>query len=288
MLRLREFPRKRSAIRHSAALAAAAATALAAGGASAEGPRPWEIALRPAATPVMQRLEAFNDELLVIIFLIATFVLVLLIYVILRFNHRRNPVPSHTEHHPLLEIVWTVVPVLILVIIAVPSFKLMYYMDDVKNPQMIIKVTGHQWYWSYNYPNEGNLSFDSILVPDAKLKPGQPALLTVNHPLVVPVDTTIRVLVTSTDVMHSWFMPSFGVQEYAVPGRINHAWFSVLHPGTYYGECNQICGVNHSKMPIEVKVLSKPDFKRWLAHAKKEFAASGTDGASVRVAANGN
>jgi cytochrome c oxidase subunit 2 len=292
MSELREFFGALSAIGKRVVLGAAAATALAAERAFAAGlteePRPWEIGQQAAATPVMQRLEAFHDELLVIIFGIATLVLALLIYVILRFNHRRNPVPSHAAHHPLLEIVWTVVPVLILVIIAVPSFKLMYYMDNVQHPQMIVKATAHQWYWTYSYPGEGNLSFDSILVPDAKLKPGQPELLTVNHPLVVPVDTTIRVLVTSTDVIHSWFVPSFGVQEYGVPGRVNHAWFRVLRPGTYYGQCNQLCGLNHSMMPIEVVALPKPDFERWLAHAKKEFAAGGKGGASLRLAQSGN
>lgn len=250
----------------------------------AAGPWPWEVGMRPPATPVMQRLEAFNDELTVIIFVIVAVVLALLLYVMVRFNHRRNPVPSRTAHHSLLEIVWTIVPILILVTIAVPSFKLMFYMDNVTHPQMVIKVTGHQWYWTYDYPTAGKISFNSIIVPNSKLKAGQKEFLTVDHPLVVPVGTNIRVLVTSSDVIHSWFVPAFGVQEYAVPGRVNHAWFRVLRPGTYYGECNQICGVNHALMPIEIKVLSKPAFARWLATAKKQFAENGTVG-TVKLAA---
>ena len=177
------------------------------------------------------RLEAFNNELTVIIGLITAFVLGLLLYTIVRFNHRRHPVPSHTSHNAVIEILWTIVPVLILVIIAIPSFKLMYYMDRVPNPDMTIKVTGHQWYWSYEYPDQGGLAFDSNIVQQADLKPGQPRLLTADNPLVVPVDSDIRVLVTSTDVIHSWFVPSFGVQEYAMPGRENESWFRIERPG---------------------------------------------------------
>jgi cytochrome c oxidase subunit II len=288
MLPVTGFSSKRRRIRPFAVLAAAfAGAALAAGSAFAAGPQPWELNFQPAATPVMQRLDVFWDELLIIIFGIGTLVLVLLIVVMVRFNHRRNPVPSRTAHHSLLEIVWTVVPVLILIIIAVPSFKLMFYMDNITHPQMVIKVTGHQWYWSYGYPNQGNLSFDSTIVPDAKLKSGQKRLLTVNNPLVVPVDTKIRILVTSTDVIHSWFVPAFGIQEYAVPGRINHAWFEVLRPAIYYGQCNQLCGVNHALMPIEIKALSKPAFARWLAGAKKKFAESATEATTINFASAG-
>jgi len=180
----------------------------------------------------------------------------------------------------------TVVPVLILVAIAIPSFKLMYYMDRVPDAAMTINVTGHQWYWSYAYPKE-KIAFDSNIVPEDKLKPGQPRLLTVDNPLVVPANTNVRVLVTSTDVIHSWFMPSFGVQEYAVIGRHNESWFNVEKPGTYYGECNQICGVNHSRMPIEIVAMSKPDYEKWLVDAKKKFAAAPQEPAPALVAAAG-
>jgi cytochrome c oxidase subunit II len=251
----------------------------------ADAPRPWEFGMQAPATPVKERLSAFHDELLVIIFLIAGFVMALLLYVIIRFNHRRNPVPSHTSHNPVIEILWTVVPVLILVIIAIPSFKLMYYMDRVPNPDMTIKVTGHQWYWSYEYPDQKNLAFDSNIIQEADLKPGQKRLLDVDNPLVVPIQTNVRVLVTSTDVIHSWFIPSFGVQEYAIIGRLNESWFNVNHEGTYYGECNQICGINHAFMPIKIVALSKPAFAKWVADAQKKFAGAQPDAATERVAA---
>jgi cytochrome c oxidase subunit 2 len=255
-----------------------------AAGAWAEGPRPWELGMQPPATPVKDRLSAFHDELLVIIFLIALFVLSLLLYVIVRFRHDRHPVATRTSHNTVIEMLWTVVPVLILVIIAIPSFKLMYYMDRVPDPEMTIKVTGHQWYWSYEYPDQGGLSFDSNIIQDADLKPGQKRLLDVDNPLVVPVDTTIRVQVTGTDVIHSWFIPSFGVQEYAIVGRLNESWMRIEHQGVYYGQCNQICGVNHAFMPIEVEAVPKDAFQRWLVDAKKKFAHHNDGGDAVRVA----
>jgi cytochrome c oxidase subunit II len=252
------------------ALAVGAAAGLSAAG-RAEQPHDWQIGMQPPATSVDQQLQEFHDILLWIIFAITAFVLILLIYVMVRYNARRHPVPSRTSHNAVVEILWTVVPVLILVFIAIPSFKLMYYMDRVPKGAMTIKVTGHQWYWSYAYPAE-KITFNSNLVPEKALKPGQPRLLTVDNPLVVPAHTNVRVLVTSTDVIHSWFVPAFGVQEYAVIGRDNQAWFNVDRPGTYYGECNQICGINHSHMAVEVVALSQPDWQKWLAQAKKKFA----------------
>src|SRR5499427_1505686 len=251
----------------------------------ADAPRPWEFGMQAPATPVKERLSAFHDELLAIITVIALFVFVLLAIVILRFNYRSHPVPTRTSHNTVIEILWTVVPVLILVIIAIPSFKLMYYMDRVPNPDMTIKVTGHQWYWSYEYPDQSGLAFDSNLIPEADLKPGQKRLLDVDNPLVVPVGTTIRVQVTGTDVIHSWFIPSFGVQEYAIVGRLNESWMKVERPGVYYGECNQICGVNHAFMPIKIEAVSKGDFQHWLDDAKKKFAHHNEGGSGVRVAA---
>lgn len=267
-----------------AALALCGMAALGAAAWAAE-PRAWELGMQPSATPVHERLNAFHNELLVIIFSIATFVLGLLLYVMVRFHHRRNPVPTRTSHNAVIEILWTVIPVLILVVIAIPSFKLMYYMDRVPNADMTIKVTAHQWYWSYAYPDQGGLAFDSNLIPDNELKPGQKRLLEVDNPLVVPVDTNIRVQVTGTDVIHSWFIPSFGVQEYAIIGRLNESWFRVEQEGAYYGECNQICGINHAFMPIKVVALAKPAFEKWLGEAKKKFAAAapGDDGAADRA-----
>ena len=253
--------------------------------ARADFPRPWELGMQAPATPVKDRLSEFHDELLIIIALITAFVLGLLVYVIVRFNYRRNPLPSRTSHNTVIEMLWTVVPVLILVIIAIPSFKLMYYMDRVPNPEMTIKVTGHQWYWSYEYPDQDELAFDSNIIPADQLKPGQKRLLDVDNPLVVPEDTVIRVLVTGTDVIHSWFVPSFGVQEYAIVGRLNESWMKIEHEGTYYGQCNQICGLNHAFMPIKVEAVTKDAFRHWLADAKKKFARHDNGSAKVRVAA---
>jgi cytochrome c oxidase subunit 2 len=255
-------------------VAALATLVLTGGAALADQPHPWQLGFQDPATPITERIHAFHNELLVIIFAISLFVVGLLIYVMLRFNARAHPVPSRTSHNTVIEVLWTVIPVLILVTIAIPSFKLMYFMDRVPDSKMTIKVTGHQWYWEYNYPDQGNFSFNSNLVAEKDLKQGQPRLLSVDNPLVIPVGTNIRVQVAGVDVIHSWFVPSFGFQEYAVVGRLNEAWINVEKPGTYYGECNQICGVNHAFMPIEVKVVSQADFDKWIADAKTKFAAN--------------
>lgn len=258
------------------ALVAIAAVTLFAGLAWADQPHPWQLGMQAPATPIKERIHQFHNALLVIIFLIAIFVLGLLLYVIVRFSATRHPVPTRTSHNPVIEILWTVVPVLILVGIAIPSFKLMYYMDEVPDAKMTVKVTGHQWFWSYNYPDQGNLAFDSNMIQDKDLKPGQERMLEVDNPLVVPVNTTVRIQVSSTDVIHSWYIPSFGVQEYAIIGRLNEAWMRVLEPGTYRGECNQICGVNHAYMPIVIKAVPQADFDKWLGEAKKKFAVGPT------------
>ena len=282
MVRLTRSITRNATARAFLALAAVLAGMAAMGTAAwAAQPRDWELGMQPSATPVHDRITAFHNELLIIITLITVFVVALLIYVMVRFHHTRNPVPTRTTHNTVLEILWTVVPVLILVVIAIPSFKLMYFMDRVPNAAMTIKITGNQWYWSYSYPAE-KISFDSNLIPDNELKPGQERLLDVDNPLVVPVGTNVRVQVTGVPdgVIHSWFVPSFGVQEYAVPGRLNEAWFRVERPGTYYGECNQICGINHAFMPIKVVAVAKPAFEKWLGEAKKKFAdAAPGDGA---------
>lgn len=252
----------------------------------AEEPLPWQLGMQPSVTPVRDHIDALHNELLVIITLITLFVLALLLYVIVRFNSRRNPVPSRTTHNTLIEVIWTVVPVLILVIIAVPSFKLMYFDDKAQHADMTLKVTGHQWYWSYEYPDQGSLTFDSNMVPEEEaVKAGRPRLLAVDNPVVVPVGTTIRILVTGTDVIHSWFLPAAGVQEYAVIGRINESWMNIEKEGTYYGQCNQICGINHPFMPIEVHAVSKADFAKWLEQAKQKFAHDDGQGSGLRLAA---
>ena len=243
------------------------------GAALADQPRLWETGFQAAATPLMERIESFHNLLLVIITCIVLFVMALLIYVMFRFNEKANPTPSKTTHNTMIEVLWTVIPVVILVVIAIPSFKLLYYSDVLPKADMTIKATGNQWYWTYEYPDNGKFSFDSNLVQTADLKPGQPRLLTVDNVIVVPVNTTVRVLVTASDVLHSWAVPSFGVKIDAVPGRINHAWFRVEHVGTYYGQCSELCGTNHGFMPIEVKAVTKEQFKEWVAKAQKEFAS---------------
>jgi cytochrome c oxidase subunit II len=248
----------------------------------AQQPHPWQLGMQAPATPVKERIHFLhNDILMPIITAITVFVLGLLAWVMWRFHQSRHPIPTRTTHNPVVEIIWTVVPVLILVIIAIPSFKLMYYMDRAPDAEMTVKVTGKQWYWTYEYPDQGGLSFDSNIVEDKDLKPGQPRLLEVDNPLVVPVNTTIRVQVAGIPdgVIHSWFVPSFGVQEYAMPGRLNESWIRVENAGTYYGECNQICGINHSRMPIEIKAVSRADFQNWLGQAKKN-AGLAPDGAA--------
>lgn len=258
----------------------------AAGPVRAQVPRPWEMGFQTAHSPVMARIETLNTLVLWIITLITVLVGVLLVWVLYRFNARRNPTPSRTTHHTLLEVAWTVVPVLILAIIVIPSFRLVYYEDRTNDPDMTVKVTGHQWYWEYSYPDRGNIDFTSYIVKDADLKPGELRLLTVDNPLVVPAGKNIRILTTSSDVIHSFFIPSLGVQRYAIPGRIIETWFRADQPGEYHGECNQICGTNHSFMPIVIKAVTPTEFDAWAKEAKTKFADNPPADAS-RFAATG-
>jgi len=246
----------------------------------AEMPRPWEMGFQAAASPVMERLTSLHNLVLVIVTVITLFVAGLLVYVMFRFNSKRNPVASRTSHNTVIEVLWTVIPVLILVVIAIPSFRLVYFEDRTNTPDMTIKVTGHQWYWEYDYGDAAKVDFNSRIVADEDLKPGQLRLLDVDNQLVVPAGKNIRILTTSADVIHSFFIPSLGVQRYAIPGRTIETWFRVDKPGTYYGECNQICGTNHSFMPISVKAVSEQEFQAWIVEAKTKFA----DAAPVNVA----
>jgi cytochrome c oxidase subunit 2 len=240
--------------------------------AHAQAPQPWEMGMQKGFSPVKDRIIQLHDLVLVIITLITLLVGVLLIWVMIRYNAKRNPTPSRTSHNAILEVAWTLLPVLILVVIAIPSFRLVYYEDRTNDADLTVKATGHQWYWEYTYPDKGNLDFNSTIVPDDQLKPGQLRLLTVDNDLVVPVNKNIRVLTTSGDVIHSWFVPSLGVQRYAIPGRVIETWFRADAPGTYYGECNQICGTNHSRMPIVVHAVPEQEFEAWLVQAKTKFA----------------
>jgi cytochrome c oxidase subunit 2 len=244
------------------AFAATLATALmTAGAALADMPRPGEMNFQEPATPTMERVVGFHDQLLVIITLITLFVLGLLVYVMIRFNEKRNPVPSKTAHNTLIEVAWTVVPVLILVYIAAQSFPLLYFADHTSEPEMTLKATGHQWYWSYEYPDHGGVAIDANLNWEAT---GEHRLLETDNHVIVPVNTKIRLQTTADDVIHAWAMPSFGVKLDSVPGRINETWFEVLREGVYYGQCSELCGNGHGYMPIVVEAVSKEKFDGWV------------------------
>jgi cytochrome c oxidase subunit 2 len=263
----------------------AALTALLPAIAGAAQPRPWEIGMQPPASPVAEKIQSLHDLVLVIITAITVFVALLLLWVLYRYSAKRNATPSQTSHNTLIEVLWTVIPILILVVIAIPSFRLVYFEDRTKDPALTIKVTGHQWFWEYTYPDQGNLDFSSYIVPDDQLKPGQPRLLTVDNQLVIPAGKDIRILTTSGDVIHSFFIPSLGVQRYAIPGRTIETWVRADKPGVYYGECNQICGENHSRMPISVRAIPADEFQAWVEKAKKQFAENGTIPAPASVTA---
>ncbi len=263
--------------RMKAGLAAAASLTLSGTAYAGEGIAvPWQLGFQPAASPIMQQIHSFHTYVNVIITLIALFVLGLLVYVMIRFNERRNPQPSRTTHNSALEIAWTVIPVLILVAIAIPSFRLLFAQYDFPEPDLTITATGSQWYWTYEYPDYG-ITFDSIMVPEADLKEGQPRLLTVNHEVVVPVNKNVVVGLKSNDVIHDWAVPAFGVKLDAVPGRLQSTWFRAESEGIYYGQCSELCGRNHAFMPIAVRVVSEEEFADWLA---KNKASAARDGAS--------
>jgi cytochrome c oxidase subunit II len=252
----------------------------------AQMPHEYQVNLQPPATPVMERLYDFHTLLVWIISAISVFVLGLLLYVIIRFRESRNPVPSRTTHHTLVEVVWTVVPVLILVLIAIPSLRILYYSDRVEQADMTIKAIGHQWYWSYEYPDHGNFTFDSLIKPAEELAAGEPRLLATDTRVVLPVDTTIRVLITADDVLHAWAMPSFGVKRDAVPGRINESWIRIEREGIYYGQCSELCGKDHAFMPITVEAVSKEKFQQWVTQAQSTYAqVDGAPAAAIAAAA---
>ena len=263
--------------------AASALPLLAASPVFAAYPQPWEMMLQPAASPTAARVADFHNALMIIITLITLFVLALLVYVMFRFSAARNPEPSRTTHNTLVEVLWTVVPVIILVGIAVPSFRLLYYLDRTAEAEMTLKVIGRQWYWSYEYPDHGNFTFDSNIIPEADLQPGQLRLLEVDNRVVLPVDTNIRILVTASDVLHSFAVPAFGIKKDAVPGRTNETWVRIDREGVYYGQCSELCGVNHAYMPIAVEAVSKERFAEWVAEAQAQFAE--VDAPEPRVAA---
>jgi cytochrome c oxidase subunit II len=234
-------------------------------------PEPWEWHLQASGSPVMDNIVWFHDFLSVLIIVITLFVLALLVVVVVKFNAKANPVPSRTTHNTLIEVAWTLVPVLILVGIAVPSFRLLFLELDVPKADLTIKATGKQWYWSYAYPDNGKFEFDSLMAADK-----QPRLLGVDNEMVVPVNKVVRVQVTGADVIHAFAMPAFGVKIDAIPGRLNETWFKATKTGMYYGQCSELCGKDHAFMPIAVRVVSDQEFASWVESAKKKYASGGT------------
>jgi len=241
-------------------------------GAASAMPQNWQLGFQPAASPVMENIENFHTLLLYIITAVSLFVLGLLIWIIIRYNQRANQVPSKVHHNTVLEVVWTIIPVIILVIIAIPSFKLLYFEAAIPKSDVFIRAIGKQWYWTYEFPKDGNFTFDSLGLTDDKAKAaGEPRLLGVDNAIVVPVNKVVEIETTGADVIHSWALPQMGVKMDAVPGRLNHTWFKATRTGTFYGECSELCGARHAFMPIEVKVVSEPEYQAWLAQAKKKF-----------------
>lgn len=255
------------------ALVAAGITLATGGVAFAElgQPAPWEWHLQASGSPVMDNIVWFHDFLSVLIIVITLFVLALLVVVVVKFNSKANPVPSRTTHHTLIEVVWTLVPVLILVGIAVPSFRLLFLELDVPKADLTIKATGKQWYWSYAYPDNGKFEFDSLMAQDK-----QPRLLGVDNEMVVPVNKVIRVQVTGADVIHAFALPAFGVKIDAIPGRLNETWFKATKTGMFYGQCSELCGKDHAFMPIAIRVVNDQEFASWVETAKKKYASGGT------------
>ena len=251
-----------------ATVLAAAGAAFAAGGTLGQ-PSPWEVTLQPSGSPVMDNITWFHNFLLWIITAITVFVAILLAIVAVKFNARANPVPSKTTHNTLIEVVWTIVPVLILVGIAVPSFRLLFQQLDIPKADLTIKATGKQWYWTYSYPDNGKFEFDSLLVADK-----QPRLLAVDNEVVVPVNKVIRVQTTGADVIHSFAVPAFGIKIDSVPGRLNETWFKATKEGMYYGQCSELCGKDHAYMPIAIRVVNDQEFTTWVEAAKKKYATN--------------
>ncbi len=231
-------------------------------------PEPWQVTFQEPASPVMHKINDLHNTLMYIITGITIFVLGLLIYVCVRFSARVNPTPNRFSHNTLVEVIWTAIPVVILIVIAIPSFRLLYYMDKVEEADMTLKVVGYQWYWGYEYPDHGIEEFESRIIPDEELKPGMVRLLEVDNRVVLPVGKNVRVLVTAGDVIHAWAMPALGVKMDAVPGRTNETWVRIDKPGIYRGQCSELCGVLHGFMPIVIEAVPEDEFNRWVEKMK--------------------
>lgn len=234
----------------------------------------WQLSFQNPATNLMQEVIDLHDLILIIMTVITLFVLFLLFYVSFRFSAKRNPTPSTTTHNTILEVLWTALPVVILVVIAIPSFKLLYKQEKSDTYDMTVKVIGHQWYWEYEYPDHGNFYFESYMIQDEDLQEGDLRLLTVDNPLVIPANKNVQILITAGDVLHSWAVPSMGIKTDAVPGRLNETWVNVKEPGIYRGQCSEICGTRHGFMPVVVKVLPENEFMAWVNVAKNNYATN--------------
>ena len=238
----------------------------------ANQPKEWQLGFQEAASQSMRNIVNFhNNILLPIIIAISVFVLFLMVYTCIRFRASKNPNPSKRTHNFAVEVLWTLIPCLILIVMAVPSFKILYEQDTIPKAEVTIKAVGYQWYWGYEYPDE-NIIFESYMIKDEDLKENQPRLLTVDNEVVVPVNKVVKVMITANDVLHAWALPSFGVKRDAVPGRINETWFKAEKVGTYYGQCSELCGIQHAFMPIAVRVVSEEEYLEWLTEAKIKFA----------------
>ncbi len=257
------------------ALIPAGLTALFAGQALADvemRSKPWQMWLQEPMSESAVLVHDLNLGLMILEAAIVLFVLGLMVYILIRFNEKNNPEPSKTTHNTMLEVVWTAVPILILVVVAIPSLKALYFTDSNPDVEMTVKVSGNQWYWSYAYPDNGDIEFDSIIIPEEDLEEGQPRLLSVDNPLVLPANTKIQFLIASNDVIHNFAMPSLAIKVDATPGRVNQVWTEISEVGNYYAMCSELCGVNHGYMPIHIKAVSKADFAKWVEEAKEEFA----------------
>ena len=242
-------------------------------------PEDWQLSFQDAASPLMQNLIDLHDFVFWIITAITVFVFLLLAYVCVRFSAKNNKKPSTTTHNSMLEIAWTLIPVLLLVVIAIPSFRLLYNQNDFSKIDMTIKATAYTWYWSYEYPDHDDITFDSIMLQDDELEEGQPRLLSTDYQLIVPVNTNVKMQITSdpSGVIHSWAVPSLGVKMDAIPGRLNETYFSIKEPGMYYGQCSELCGIGHGFMPISIKAVTAEEFATWIEEAKIEFAVGNKD-----------
>ena len=250
----------------------------------ANEPADWQLGFQKSASKTMDDIVWFHDYMLLpVITAITVFVLFLIAYACIRFRASKNPNPSKRTHNVTVEVLWTLIPCLILIVMAVPSFKILYKQDTIPKADLTIKAIGYQWYWGYEYPDE-NLEFDSYMIEEKDLKADQPRLLTVDNEVVVPVDKVVKVLITANDVLHAWALPSFGVKRDAVPGRINETWFKAEKVGTYYGQCSELCGIKHAFMPITVKVVSDEEYKKWLSEAKEKFAKEEIENDKLKLA----